>query len=180
MKEPMVKLGVNWVECCAQYWAALICVKDLLTIHLLLDLLWSSVYFPCIQDDLFLLLWGRLGCSVHTAELLKLIAMLGNSQWCIEMNPYVWNIINSILPCRSYINSANILLPSILITLHTFIFLTTFQMLFYMINSWAYLMWMCLRGIALAGLTMCCASSFPETTLDHTKNDSIVCPGLDA
>jgi len=100
----------------------------------------------------------------------KFIAGLELSHPSIGTNQYWWNIIILIVSISTLIHTTTNYLPTILITLHFFILLRTFQSPRIMIGSCAYIAWTRLAGIAFGSLIMCSASSFSVTIVISTQN----------
>jgi len=83
--------------------------------------------------------------------------------------------MNSILSIRTYINTCIILLPTILLSLHSSTHLRTFQSLYIVISSYAPLAWTGLAGITLAGLIVCLAIFFPVAPIISITNIFTLC-----
>jgi len=97
------------------------------------------------------------------------------------MNTCGWNIINSILSIRTYINPTIILLPTILLSLHFSLFSTlfrTFQSLCIMISSCLRLAITRVAGITFIDLITCSAISFPVALVISTKYIFRLCPSF--
>jgi len=97
------------------------------------------------------------------------------------MNTCGWNIINSILSIRTYINISIILMPTILL-LHLFSLCSTlfrtFQSLFIMICSCSRLALTRLVRITFVSLITCSAISFPVAPIISTTNIFTLCPSF--
>jgi len=92
------------------------------------------------------------------------------------MNIYGWNINNSILSIRTYINTSIILLPIILLSFLSSTLIRTIHSLWMIISSYSHLALTWVAGIAFACLMMCSAISFHVGLLNSTKNILGLCP----
>jgi len=93
-----------------------------------------------------------------------------------------WNIINSILSIRTYINTSIILVPPILLSLLFSLSSTlfrTFQSLCIMIRSCSRLALTRLVRITFLGLVTCSAISFPVALIISTTIIFRLCPSFD-
>jgi len=91
IKTLVFKFVVDYIENSIQYWSAIIWIKDFLTIlQLLLNIPWTIVCFLFILNDLFQLLWCKVGRWDNTPMLLTFIKMLGIPLTSNHSNEYIW------------------------------------------------------------------------------------------
>jgi len=114
--------------------------------------------------------WNSSQCSVFFREV------------TIWTNTCGWNIINSILSIRTYINTSIILVPTILLSLLFSLSSTlfrTFQCLCIMISSCSHLAITRLAWITSVSAITCLAISFPVALIISTTNIFTLCPSVD-
>jgi len=125
-------------------------------------------------------------CSAVSSANKLIIRHSWNSSQCwvfhreatIWINTHGWNIINSILSIRTYINTSIILLPSILLSLLFSLSSTiyrTFRDLCIMTSSCSYLALTQRVEITFLGLITCLPISFPVTPFFSTNNIFTLC-----
>jgi len=172
IKKLMFKLILDCTENQIEYWAGICWMEHCLTnLQLLLNLCSTLICGLFALNVLVQLLPCQLGEWTHIPVLLKFIAMLGISKATIRTNMCGWNTINPILSIRTYVNTSIILLPTILLSLLSFVLFRNIQILCIMISSCAHLDITRLAGITNPRLITCGPISF---TVPHIFRQKIV------